>query len=77
MSQPLRTQEQIQGAFDQLVIRDVEMEDTFQYGYLEGKRMALLWVLGFAPGCEVSSDFNFEDWWRTMDQASPRGVTDQ
>ncbi len=36
-------------------------DDTFKFGFLMGKIVALNWVLG-EPGADISGHYDFEDW---------------
>ena len=67
----MRTQEEIEQAVDRITSRPEFLEfkgDTFRYGYLVGKAVALGWILG-EPSADVSIDYTFEDWCRELRQS--------
>jgi hypothetical protein len=45
-------------------------DDTFRYGFLVGKIVALEWVLGGGPAIDVSTHHDFEDWVREQREAA-------
>jgi hypothetical protein len=57
-------EEQIRAMFDRLPDEPLESGpgDTFKYGMLVGKAVAIGWVLGDSPRHDVMNDYDFEDW---------------
>ena len=67
----MRRQEEIQRAVEHLTSRPAFLKfkgDTFRYGYLIGKVVALGWTLG-EPSADISIDYTFEDWCRELREA--------
>jgi hypothetical protein len=44
--------------------------DTFRFGYLAGKLVALRWAVGAARGSDVGTHYDYEDWQRAMREAA-------
>jgi hypothetical protein len=64
----MRDQEEIEDVLSGLSNRPSQltsMGDTFKYGYLMGKIVALGWVLE-ESSADMSIDYDFEDWWREL-----------
>jgi len=59
------TEEQVRHAFDTISSSGEPLEwkgDTFKYGYLVGKMIALEWVLDGKGSHDISCHYDFEDW---------------
>jgi hypothetical protein len=50
--------------------------DTFRYGFLVGKLVALGWVLG-EPNADLAIDHDYDSWLRELGDIKPGDLTDR
>ena len=61
----MREHQEIRQVYDDMVDLSQILErkrDSFEYGLLIGKLVALGWVLGEESNFELRTEFDFEDW---------------
>ena len=69
-TEAMRDPEEIKHAYAELSNKPEpmrEMGDTFQFGFLQGKVLALGWALEEAGGGSLAMDLDYEDWKREYD----------